>query len=338
MSVFGKWFGNKTAPASSVGSARDEIPTAEEILKRVIVDFHDRTKLHFVLIFPAMHQAAVRLYVEDFGVDAALRRYEGLVAALTSDGMIREDQFKDFGWPEAPAHEAAHIHELETLLWTTTRELVGKGFLKEAISIALFNIALNTGAQMDGLVSAGYLIRVTKELRAGVYTRAPEKRPEPPATVNEATQVLFIKIRDLAYLFKEHSGLEWQHILPGLQKACAIYCIRYRGRDRALELFRDQIQKLMPMLDQCPRNPPQQLPLTPLHITNMVKFDDILRQFSDPLIDNAVVHPIYVSEALSTLLIELTSQYYDMVFLVSILSSCCKNIECGKFDFVKKTH
>ncbi len=338
MSFFGSLFGNKAA-GTGHSTVKSQISQVEEIVKARIVAFHDRTKLHFILIFPVMHKVAVRLYVDDFGFDVALRTYESLVSSLTSDGTVRENQFKSFGWPEVPPHAAAHVQELDAHLQALTRELVGQGFLKEAIANALVNVALTSSAKMDALLSAGFIITILKELRAGVYTPAPEQRPEPPANEDEATKLLFVKMRDLAYLFKEHSGLEWQHLLPAMQKVCAVCAIRYRGHDGALALFRDQVQCLSPILAQCPKNPPQDLPLTPLHITNMVKFDEeVLQPYADSMIDGTDIHPVYLATALSRLTIELASKYYDMVFLSSILFSCCTDIERGKFDFVKRTH
>jgi hypothetical protein len=337
MSFFGDLFGPKAAE-SGQSTVKSQIPQVEEIVKVRIVAFHDRTKLHFILIFPVMHKVAVRLYVDDFGVDATLLTYENLVSSLTSDGIIREDQFKSFGWPEIPPHAAAHVQELDAYLQALTRELVGQGFLKESIANVLVNVALMSSAKMDGLLSAGFIITILKELRAGVYTPAPEQRPEPPANEDEATKLLFVKIRDLAYLFKEHSGLEWQHLLPPMQRVCAVCCIRYRGRDGALMLFRDQVQRLSPILADCPKNPPQDLPLTPLHVTNMSKFEVSLQEYTDSMINSADIHPVYLATALSQLLIELASKHYDMVFLSSILFSCCTDIERGKFSNVKKTH
>src|ERR1700756_4324094 len=99
MSFFGSLFGKKAA-GSGQSTVKSQIPYVEEILKGRIVSFQDRTKLHYILIFPVMHKVAARLYVDDFGFDVALRTYQNLVSSLTSDGTIREDQFKSFGWPE----------------------------------------------------------------------------------------------------------------------------------------------------------------------------------------------------------------------------------------------
>ncbi|SIN88567.1 hypothetical protein SAMN05443247_00458 [Bradyrhizobium erythrophlei] len=337
MSFFGSLFGNKAA-GSGQSTVKSQISQVEERLKSRIVSFQDRTKLRYILIFPVMHKVAAKLYVDDFGPDVALRTYQSLVNSLTSDGTIREDQFKSFGWPEIPADAATHVQEFDADLRRLTRELIGQGFLKESIANALVNVALQSSARMDGLLSAGFLITILKELRAGVYSPAPEVRPEPPADADEATKVLFIKMRDIAYMFQEHSGLEWQRLLPGMQKVCAVCCIRYRGRDGALVLFRDQVQRLMPLLAQCPKNPPQDLSLTPLHIENMSKFEGALQQFADSMVESADVHPVYVAEALARLIIELTTKYYDLVYLSNILFACCTDIERGKFNAIRKTH
>jgi hypothetical protein len=54
------------------------------------------------VIYPVVHKVAVKLYVEDFGIDATLKTYERLFAILTSDGTIREDQFNLTGRMFAP--------------------------------------------------------------------------------------------------------------------------------------------------------------------------------------------------------------------------------------------
>lgn len=338
MSLFGRLFGKESAMSPKPVDVRSQVQDVENILKPRIADFQDRTKIHYILIFPVMHKVAVRLLVEDFGLDATLRQYEALVSSLCSDGTIRESQFKSFGWPEVPPQEVTHVQELDTTLWRLTRELVGQGFLKEAVAQAFINVALVASSKMDAMLAAGFIITILKELRAGVHTPAPEVRPEPPESVDEVTKLIFVQVRDLAYLTKERSGLEWQHLLPSLQRRCAISCIQYRGHDGTLALFRDQIAKLAPVLDQSPRNPPQNLPLTPLHVTNMATFNDVLQQFAATTSESAEIHPLYVAHALSMLVVDLALKHYDTIFLSSILMSCCADIERGQYGFVTKTH
>jgi hypothetical protein len=246
MGIFGSLFG-RTSPVSGQSTVQAQLPEVKAVLGRCIVDFHDRTNLHYMLIFPIMHKVAVKLFVEDFGVQSALKQYEQLVASLTSDGTIRESQFTSFGWPDVSPEDVPHTNELDAQLWKLARDLIARGILKETIAGALVNTALIATAKgLDPLVSAGFLITTLKELRAGVHTPPSEVRPEVTEGTNEVTTEIFNRMRDLAYEFKERSGLEWQHLLHGIQRVRVIYCIKYRGKDRASELFLDQLRQFQP--------------------------------------------------------------------------------------------
>jgi hypothetical protein len=317
-----------------------QIAGIESTLGEFIVDFHDRTKLHFVLIFPIMHKVAVKLLVEEFGNNATITHYEGLVRTLTSETGLHEGQFKSFGWPEPAPQDLPLTQELDEKLWKVARGLIARGILKEAIASTLINRALTAGAGLDPLVSAGFLITVLKELRAGVYTPAPEVRPQASKEMDEPTTQIFNTMRDLAYTFKEHSGLDWQHLLPGMQRVCVIYTMRYRGKERALELFRDQVQRLGPLIEQSSkRNPPQTHPITPLHIQHIALFNEKFLEFPDSIIaDMPELHPVMIAEALATLIIKLALTHYDYIFLKALIASTCDDIENGKYDFVRKTH
>src|SRR5689334_8905069 len=111
---------------------------------------------------------AAKLFVEDLGVENALKHYERLVGILTSGGTIRESQFTGFRWPEVSLQDVPHANELDALLWRLARDLIGRGILKEAIASGLVNIAMKGASKgIDPLVSAGFLITTLKELRAG---------------------------------------------------------------------------------------------------------------------------------------------------------------------------
>jgi hypothetical protein len=332
-----------TVQVSNESTVLAQLPEVEAALKRCIVDFQDGTKLHYILIFPIMHKIAVKLSVEDFGVEKTLKHYERLVASLTSDSTIREYRGR-FEWPDVPPQEAPRVQELDDLLWKLARDLIGRGILKETIASALVNIAIMGTAALDptdpimAFVSRGFLITVLKELRAGLHTPPPEVRPEATEGTDEITTVIFNGLRDLAYTLKDRLGLEWQHLLPGMQRVCVISCIKYQGRDGALALFRDQVRQLSPVLDQCQKNPPQQLPLTPLHIKNRSIFNEAVQKLADTFIEDPDVHPVFVAKALSMLITKLASTHYDIIYLSGILSSSCTDIEQGKYDFVRKTH
>ncbi|MBH5370451.1 hypothetical protein [Bradyrhizobium glycinis] len=335
---FGSWFAKPAAETSSQSMVRTQSTEVEAELRRFLSDFKDRTKLHAALIFPVMFKVAVKLFIEDFGAEVALRQYEALVASLTSDGMIRENQYTNFNWPQIDANDAPLVKELDTLLWRFVRELTGRGYLKEAIAKAILDTAMQASTEMNALVSAGYLITIVKELRAGIYTPPPEVRPEAAKGTDEVTTIIFNHFRDMAYKLKERLGLEWQHLLPGMQRVGVICCIKYRGRDGALALYRDQVQKLAPILDQSPKNPPQNLPLTELHVKNIETFNEAYLGLANDGFKNPDLHPLWVAHALSMLIMELTTKHYDLTFLSSIIASSCADIERGKYNSVAKTH
>jgi hypothetical protein len=193
MGIFGSLFGSKS-PASGQSTVQAQLPEVEAVLGRFIVDFHDRTNLHYVLIFPIMHKVAVKLFVEDFGVQSALKQYEDLVASLASHTTIRESQFKSFGWPDVSPQDVPHTNELDAQLWKLARDLIARGILKEAIAGALVFTALRAASKgldpLGPLVSAGFLITALKELRAGVHTPPPEVRPEVTEGTDEEIKIL----------------------------------------------------------------------------------------------------------------------------------------------------
>src|SRR5260370_1264017 len=153
---------NSSTTAQSTVQA--QLPEAEAVLGSWIVDFHGRTNLRFILIFPIVHKLAVKLFVEDFGVQSTLKHYEHLVASLTSGTTISESSFKSFGWPDVPPDDVPHTKELDTQLWKLARDLIGRGILKETIASALVSIAMRGASQGNPLVSAGFLITTLKEL------------------------------------------------------------------------------------------------------------------------------------------------------------------------------
>jgi hypothetical protein len=187
------------SPTTAQNTVQAQLPEVEDVLGRWIVDFHDRTNLHYVLIFPIIHKMAVKLFVEDFGIQAALKHYERLVAMLTSDGTIRESQFESFGWPDVPPEDVPHRDKLDAQLWGLARDLIARGILKETIVNALIGITMREGSKGNPLISAAFLITTLKELRAGVHTPPPEVRPKiPDEGADEATTVIFNRSWDLA--------------------------------------------------------------------------------------------------------------------------------------------
>jgi hypothetical protein len=338
MGIFDRLFGSRSS-ASGKSTGKSQLPEVEASLGRTVVDFHDRTKLHYVLIFPVVHKMAVKLFVEDFGIGATLKHYESLVALFTSGRTIRESQFKSFGWPEVPPENVSHTQELDAELWRLARSFIASGILKETIATALVNVAVTAAAKgLDPLVSVGFLITILKELRAGMYTPTPEVRPDVDEGTDEPTTQIFKGLRDVGYIFRDHVGLEWNHLLPGMQSAWVICTMRFLGKERTLELFREQVNQLAPFLAECPKNPPQERSITPLHVQHMATFNKEFLEMVDSFLEIPGVHPSMISHALSMLIPKLTVTYYDLIFLSAIVASSCTDIERGKYDFVKKTH
>jgi hypothetical protein len=124
-----------------------------------------------------MHKMGVKLFVEDCGVQFALKLYENAVASLSSKGY-RESQFKSWGWPDVPSEDVPHTKELDAQLWKLASDSIARGTLKQTIATALFFVAMRECFEGKPLVSAGFLIATLKELRAGVYTSPPDTRAE----------------------------------------------------------------------------------------------------------------------------------------------------------------
>jgi hypothetical protein len=130
----------------------------------------------------------------------------------------------------------------------------------------------------------------------------------------------------------ERSGLEWQHLVPCMHRVCVICTIKAHGKEGALDLFREQMKRLAPVLDQCQRNPPQATSVPPLHVEHMATLE-----LAESLISDEV-HPVLIAQAVSMFVIKLTSAHYDLMFVLAILASSCADIERGEYNVVKKTH
>lgn len=332
MGIFGNFFGSKQS--SEQDTVMSQLPAVESAVGHCIADFKDRTKLSYAYIFPIMQAIAVKLYVQDFGLQATRLHYEQLVKSLTADGSIREDQFKSFASPEIPPEDLPHTTELNALLWKLANDLVARGIKMETVSGALVNISLRAATKsVDPYYAAGLLMTSIKELRAS------DARPQAFDNTDEDTKVVFDKLRDLVCDFRDRSGLEWEHLLPGIQRVAVIHCIRYRGKERAVELFQVQLKQLDPLIEQAPpRKSPLRQQITPLHITNMAKFNEYLFDAGDKMVEIVEIHPVFIAQALSMLVTVVASTHYDVITLKAIIASACMDIENGKYDFVKRTH
>jgi hypothetical protein len=164
MGIFSNLFGGKQR------SVMAQLPQVESAVGNCVADFKDRTKLSYALIFPIMQAVAVRLYVQDFGVEGTRQHFERLVKLLTDDGTIREDQYKSFESPEIPPQDLPHTTVLNAILWQLSNALVARGYEIETVASALVNISLKAATKSGGPIYAvGLLMTSLKELRSGVY-------------------------------------------------------------------------------------------------------------------------------------------------------------------------
>jgi hypothetical protein len=324
MGLFGNLFESKAVKQAS---------EVEAGIAEILIAFHDRTGLPFILIFPIVHKVAARLYVEDFGPEVALAHYEKTALTLKADGVIRESMFKSFDWPEPAEHHRALVDKVQDQLWEFARKLISLGILKEAIASGYLNFALKGSAKgIDPLVAAGFFIAMLKELRAGVHTPPPIQRPEAPEGSDELVTLLFNKFRDLSYTVKDATGLEWQHLMPGMQRVSVIYGIKDRGKDGTRALLDQQVAHLAKYLDECRKNPPQDIPITPLHIQHMAKFNEAIIGLADKFSEHPEVRPDILAHSMTQLISQLAIAHYDLVFLAAIFDVSRQDIAAGKYD------
>jgi hypothetical protein len=70
----------------------------------------------------------------------------------------------------------------------------------------------------------------------------------------------------------------------------------------------------------------------------MAKFNEAFLGLADTAAKMPKLHPVLIAGAVWMLVTKIASAHYDLIFLSAIFASSCKEIEQGKYDFVKKTH
>ncbi len=311
-----------------------QLPQVESAVGNCVADFKDRTKLSYALIFPIMQAVAVRLFIQDFGVEGTCIHFERLVKILTEDGTIRESQFKNFRSPEVPPEHLPHTTELNAILWKLANDLVARGYLRETVASALVNISLKAATKSSfPLYSAGLLLTSLKELRSGVYQ---EERVQAPDGIDEPVRLLFNAFRDATYLFKEKSGLDWEHLIPGIQRASVVHFIKDRGKEGTVDFLQLQIRTIEHDLPDIPLKSPLNPYITPLHITNMAKFNEAILSMADDYVTDVGCHPRLTAHALSLLVISITTTHFDLFTTMATFTSSCKEIAEGKYDAAQR--
>ena len=164
-----------------------------------------------------------------------------------------------------------------------------------------------------------------------------EERVQAPEDIDEAIRLLFNSFRDATYLFKDKSGLDWDHLLPGIQRAATIHFIKDRGKENTIKFLQVQINSIEPTLGRSmPRSFPKP-PITPLHVINMAKFNDLILEMADDYMTNAECHPHLTAHALSMLVIAITTTYFDFIRTMATFAASCEEIAEGKYDRYQQT-
>jgi hypothetical protein len=183
------------------------------------------------------------------------------------------------------------------------------------------------GAKKRDTRFSSYISENFDELSQG----AEESIPTPDG-LGEAGTWIFGAFRDFTYLFKIKSGLDWDHLLPGIQGAAVVHCIKAEGKQRTIDLFQRQIQQLQTVL---PRSTPGSRlngNITPLHVASMAKFNELIVRVADDYVTKHRCPLGLTANALAVLVMVIAEKYFDQITWMSMLMVACNDIAKGKYD------
>jgi hypothetical protein len=195
---------------------------------------------------------------------------------------------------------------------------------------SLFNFIKARAVKRDAVAVKYILVAEFRELEAGAYNSL-EVRVQAPEGTDVAVQALFNEFRDATYLFKEKVGMEWDHLLPGLQIAAVIHQIKDRGKADTIAALRMRIGRLESRIGD---TRPQQFPepyMSPTVITNMAKYNDAILDMADTYVRDEICSPSLTANALTLLVLTLTLTHFDQIRLMGLLASSCNDIITGKY-------
>jgi hypothetical protein len=327
---------------------RDARTTDEEInailvpLGDQVADFKDRTEVSYTHILPAVNSIGVRLLVQARGLEPTRRLYAAMITDFDARGGIPVGSHIDIGKPPLAPERIA---ELNGMLWNIANGMIAKGHPVEHVAQAYTGFAMMIAERVasgDPWLAKYLLARASRELHSEGYGDAagkpddPERNADellqPPGELDEPVKTLFKHFRNFIHLFKNQSGLNWEHLLPGIQYASTVLFIKNRGRQRTIEYLEQQIQ----IIDRYARNTvpkdfPEE-PITPLHITNMAKFSEIILATADHYIESAECPPGDIGHALNMLVISISTTHFDLTRATAAFAVSCEQIKQGQFD------
>ena len=77
--------------------------------------------------------------------------------------------------------------------------------------------------------------------------------------------------------------------------------------------------------------------ITPLHIVNMAKFDELILSMADDYVTKVGCHPRLTAHALSMLVIAITTTYFDLIRTMATFTASWEEIVEGKYNRYQQT-
>jgi len=162
--------------------------------------------------------------------------------------------------------------------------------------------------------------------------KAAEESIPCPAGLEEPGRWLFEAFRDFTFLFKSRSGLDYNYLLPGIQGAAVAHFVKDWGKEKTISLLQDQIRQLQPALQHITPKPPPSSQITPQHITNMARFNELILRVADDYVMNHGCPPALTAAALSMLVFAIADAHYDLTTAMAAMVTACEEIANGKYD------
>jgi hypothetical protein len=306
-----------------------------------VADFKDRTKMSYSHLIPAINSVGVKLLVKSRGLESTQRLYRAMINDFDSKGGIPVGSHIGMNRPPVGPEDIA---ELNDMLWKNANNMIARGKPLEHVAQAYSAFAIllaERAASGDPWMVKFLLAEAARELKIdfkeldAAQALQPEQRAERiqcPDDAEEPIKTLFNLYRDFIYLFMDKSGLDWEHLLPGIQAGATVYFIKDRGKARTLELFEKQINTIT---SNMPEGRPKEFPsgpITPLHITNMAKFNEAILQMSEGFVNDSECPPVFIGHALYLLIAAISYRHFDHIRCVASLASACQDIKQGRFD------
>lgn len=309
-------------------------------IREQVADFKERTKVSNTHIIPAINSVGVKLLVKSRGLESAQRLYRNIINDADSKGGIPVGSHMGLDKPPVAPEDIA---ELNDILWKNANNMIGGGTPLEHVAQAYTAFAMTiaeSAAKGDPWLVKLLLADAARELKIdfktldaaqAIHSDQSSAQIECPSDTPDYLKTLFNAYRDFIYQFRDKSGLDWEHLLPGIQLGATVYFIKDRGKARTLELFEERLAALMRDMPPRPKEFPPG-PITPLHVTNMAKFNEVILDMSERLMREAECPPGLIGHALFLLVATISFTHFDSIRCAATVATACQEIKKGAFD------